>query len=370
MPRFLHVTTVHPRDDSRIRSKEIESLVSRFPGEVGLVVADGLGDSTDDGVAIHDIGGTPGGRLRRMFAAPFRAWLAVRQLRPKVVHFHDPELIPLGFLLRLSGYRIVYDVHEDLPRQVLDKHWLPTLVRNPVSWAMSALEWCAGRVFSLMVAATPTIAARFPRDRTITVRNYPRLEEFRPGTRPQADRSPHFIYTGVLAEIRGAHEMVAAIARVKDQTVRLRIAGTFSPRELAASLAASPGWSCVDHLGWLGRAGVAEQLREVRAGLVVLHPTRSYLDSLPIKMFEYMAAGLPVIASDFPLWRSIIDRAGCGLLVDPRDPGAIAEAMRWILDHPGRADEMGRRGRDAAVAEYNWSRECEALLERYSELDR
>ena len=102
-------------------------------------------------------------------------------------------------------------------------------------------------------------------------------------------------------------------------------------------------------------------------GLVVLHPTRNYLDALPVKMFEYMAAGLPVIASDFPLWRKIIDGAGCGLLVDPLDPQAIAEAIDWVLAHPEEAEAMGRRGREAVEAIYNWERESETLVNLYKQ---
>lgn len=368
MPRFVHLTTVHPRDDSRIRMKEVDSIAARFPGEVALVVADGAGDAEAGGVMVHDVGVSGRGRFGRMLVTPFRAWARIRGLGPEVVHFHDPELIPLAMLLRVRGYRVVYDVHEDLPRQILDKYWLPAFVRAPISWFASAVEWIAGKVFDLIVAATPTIAARFPPGRTAIVRNYPRLDEFRPTAIRQSDRSPHFIYTGVVAAIRGAREMVAAIGLVEGGGTRLRIAGVIRPPGLHSELARMTGWARVEPLGWLDRPEVAAQLGEVRAGLVVLHPTRSYLDALPIKMFEYMAAGLPVIASDFPLWRSIIDGAGCGLLVDPKDPGAIAGALRWILDHPERADEMGRRGRQAVEAEYNWEREAATLLDRYSEL--
>jgi glycosyltransferase involved in cell wall biosynthesis len=109
-------------------------------------------------------------------------------------------------------------------------------------------------------------------------------------------------------------------------------------------------------------------LSKAVAGLVVLKPLQSFQEALPVKMFEYMAAGLPVIASDFPLWRTIIDGEKCGILVDPLDPQALASTMSWILEHPAEAAEMGKRGRAAVRERYNWESEARALLGFYDAL--
>ena len=92
------------------------------------------------------------------------------------------------------------------------------------------------------------------------------------------------------------------------------------------------------------------------------------MSAQPNKMFEYMAAGLPVVASDFPLWRKIIQSAECGLLADPLNPAAIAEALVWLLCHPARAAQMGRNGRRAVAENYNWEREAKSLIATYAEL--
>jgi len=109
-------------------------------------------------------------------------------------------------------------------------------------------------------------------------------------------------------------------------------------------------------------------MARARAGLVLFQPLPNNVAGRPNKLFEYMSAGIPVIASDYPGWRAIVDGARCGLLVDPQSPGAIADAMQWILDHPDEAEAMGRRGYEAIRDRYSWDREAEKLMALYSKL--
>lgn len=334
------------------------------------MVADGLGDAESNGVSVHDIGRPTGGRIGRALIGAWRAFRAVRRLGPRVVHFHDPELIPVGMMLRLFGHHVVYDVHEDVPRQILTKHWIPALVRRPASWMMSFMEWFGARVFSAIVTATPKIAERFPVHKTVVVQNFPIREELVvPDALPYANRPPVFVYVGGITPLRGAREMVEAIGLVpKDYGARLRLAGSFTPEGLKSKLMALDGWARTDFLGWATRPQVATLLGSARAGLVLFHPAPNHIDAQPNKMFEYMAAGLPVIASDFPLWREIVEGAGCGLLVNPQDPKDIADAMQWMLDHPDEAAAMGLRGREAVKQKYNWEREALKLVDLYRRL--
>ncbi|MCY4364084.1 MAG: glycosyltransferase family 4 protein [Gammaproteobacteria bacterium] len=369
--RIAHITTVHPRGDTRIRVRELASIADAGPEPVVLFVQDGNGDAIEAGgsIRILDTGPVPGGRLARMTQGVWRMWRAVRSLQPRLAHFHDPELIPLGLLLKCFGHRVVYDVHEDLPRQVLTKYWLPGFLRRPVSWIVSAIEWLAARVLDSIVPATPKIAERFPPRKTTTIQNFPILDELVEGkVIPYPERPAQFAYIGGLTRERGACEMVNALNHI--QTSRLCLAGAFQPADLQTELEALPGWQRVVFAGWANRIQVAEILGNARAGLVVLHPTRRYPDAYPTKMFEYMSVGLPVIVSDFPLWRRIVDDAGCGLLVDPLDPQAIADAMQWILDHPAQAEAMGRRGREAVENNYNWETEARKLAALYNKLLR
>jgi hypothetical protein len=165
---------------------------------------------------------------------------------------------------------------------------------------------------------------------------------------------------------RGALTMVRALTRVPG--VRLLLAGAMEDAALQAELRAEPGWAQVDYLGQIGRDAVRSVLARSRAGLVTLLPMPSYLDALPIKMFEYMSAELPVIASDFPLWRDIVEHHRCGVCVDPSDPAAIAGAIRALIDDAPRIEAMGRAGREAVHAHYHWPQAEARLLALYREL--
>lgn len=360
------LTSVHPRTDTRIRVKQLPSIVKLADTQVRLFVMDGKGDEVVSGVQIIDLGSSPRSRFSRALSGNWRMWCACRRWKANIVHFHDPELIIVGFALKIFSTKIIYDVHEDVPRQVLAKYWIPPILRRPVAVAASAFEWLAAKSFDGVVTATQTIANRFPENKTVTVQNFPILQELVASeSAPYTERAPHFTYVGGITAIRGSFEMVRAIGRVSNDAARLQLAGNFSPQTHKQELEQESGWKRVDFKGWASRAELVHILSTVRAGLVVLHPTRNYPDALPVKMFEYMAAGLPVIASDFRLWRQIVDRAGCGLLVDPLDPDAIAVAMQWLLNHPEEAEAMGRQGRKAVEEIYNWEPEAEKLTGLY-----
>jgi glycosyltransferase involved in cell wall biosynthesis len=303
--------------------------------------------------------------LRRVLCG-WDAYRAVLREDPAAVHVHDPELLLLGIALKVRGYQTVYDVHEDLPKQILTKPWIPAPLRRSVAILAGIAEHLALTGFDAVVAATPMLAQRFRRERAITVRNFPLLREFKALDHVPYDRRPPFaVYTGGLDRIRGLYDMVDAIGLIPERLgARLRIAGDLAPRDVA-EVTLRPGWSRVDCLGWLSRDTLVTELSQARIGLVVLHPQSSYLESLPIKLFEYMAAGMPVVASNFPLWKEIIDEAQCGLTVDPQDPTAIARAMEWLLDHPREALKMGESGRQAVFRKFNWEVECDGLLQLY-----
>lgn len=358
---------MHSRSDTRIRLKETSSLSFFYPNEVVFFVADGLGDSYEelDEVEIIDIGGVSPQPFTRMIRGAWKMYWAVRKVKPTIVHFHDPELMLIGLLFKLTGFKVIYDVHENVPLQIMTKHWIPLWLRKPLAGLTNVIESFSSAFFDYIVAATPSISNRFSKHKTAVVQNYPILSEMATASgRIFSDRPKHVAYVGSITEIRGARTMVKALEFTKP-CVHLQVAGKFYPSQLEEELRQLSGWHRVEVKGWLDRQGVENLLGQTRAGLLVFHSAPNHVDAQPNKLFEYMAAGLPVIASDFPLWRQIIDGAGCGILVDPHDARAIAEAIDWVLDNPEKAESMGKRGRIAVEKYYNWSSEAEQLFKVY-----
>jgi glycosyltransferase involved in cell wall biosynthesis len=365
--KVAHLTSLHPAHDIRIFHKQCLSL--RKAGHEVTLVVKSEQDMEIDGIKISSIPEYKN-RLKRFFISSWDVYKKAIKSKAKVCHFHDPELIPIGILLKLRGKKVIYDVHEDLPRQILSKDWINPWFRYPVSWCAAFAEWVGSRFFfSGIVPATPTIASRFPESKTVLVRNYPIVEEFVGRSKVGWEqRGNQVTYVGGIDKTRGVIENIKAMEQLDNENIRMVLAGPFSSKSLEKECKALKGWQYVDYHSWLSRDEVMALLGKSKAGLVVLHPTPAYLDSYPIKMFEYMLAGIPVIASDFPLWREIVDSAKCGLLVDPLNPEKTSKAITWILSHPGEAAEMGERGRRMIEEEYNWEQEEKNLLQLYKKL--
>lgn len=364
MTRIVHLTSGHRSNDIRVFRKECRSLAAA--GYEVVLVAPFAQDEHVDGVQIRGIPGTPN-RYARMTLTPWHVFCAALRERGDLYHYHDPELIPIGVLLKLLGKRVIYDAHEHVAKDFLSKEWVPVWARPLLSRIARAVEAVAVRCVDGVVAATPAIARQFLACRTALVQNFAIRAEF-PVNEPAhaASRRPLVLFTGCMCRERGIQELVTAIALLPESLdVRLCLAGWFDPPELVEELARRPGWSRVDFLGKLSPEAVIQLLHEARVGVVTFLPTPNLIEAQPNKLFEYMAAGLPMVASDFPWWRQLVASIDCGRLVNPSVPQEIADAIRWLFEHPREAEEMGRRGQLACQETYNWERESEQLLALY-----
>ncbi len=369
MKRVIHLTSVHPRNDTRIFLKECRSL-AQYGYNTSLVVADNKGNTLKDGVYIYDVGSCVG-RLNRICKTSRRVYKLALSLDGDIYHIHDPELIPVGLKLLKKKKKVIFDAHEDLPKQILSKPYLCPWQAKFLSVAAKKYEKYALHKFSGIITATPFIRDKFLaiHAHVVDVNNFPLLGELSEAEKPVewGQQKNSVCYIGGLSKIRGIKEIVSAMAEAQ-QPVRLQLAGAFGESLFEQKIKKLPAWRLVDDLGYLDREGVRAVLQRSLAGLVTLHPVINYVDALPVKMFEYMSAGLPVIASHFPLWKEIIEGHDCGICVDPLDPNAIAEAIDYLVLHPEIAQRMGKNGREAVVSRYNWEFEEKKLIACYEKI--
>lgn len=368
--RVAMMSSVHAPDDIRIARKEGRSLA-----EAGCDVFFVVPERNESG-SIKPVNGIylrrPANRKVRMTRTAFEVFWQACKSKAQICHFHDPELLPYGVLLKIAGRTVIYDVHEDLPRQILSKHWITPGIRTVVSKAVAIVEKSCTVFFDAIIAATPAIAEHFPPSKTVLVQNFPLCGELFSTDFPEyRSRENSFAYVGGISAIRGAKEMIAAFGEVNPKwRAVLEVAGKFDPPHLEDRLKSLAGWRSVIHRGWLSRDETAALLGRSRAGLVLFHPEPNHVSAQPNKLFEYMSAGIPVIASNFPLWKRLIEGERCGLCVNPLNPKEIAAAIEFVLENPEEAEEMGKRGKQAVEKVYNWEMESRKLLQLYKEFSK
>ncbi|MGI8959166.1 MAG: glycosyltransferase family 4 protein [Bryobacteraceae bacterium] len=356
------LTTAHPATDNRIFYREAKTLA-----EAGLAVAV-IGPhpkpETLEGVWIEALPKQSRGSLRLM-----QGWMMIRlalRLRSRVFLFHDPELFGVGLVLRLLGKKVVYDCHENLPAQVLQKSWIPRPLRRPASALAWLIEWFGSRLLSGVAVARDAVLPRFPKNRRISIRNFPTEQALKSAEGLPIDlRENIVIYAGGLGRVRGIAELLEAFRHIRPDEAELWLAGIFHDKafqdEILKDLPSNIKW-----LGWLEHPQVLALYPSVKIGINLLYPTPSHKNSQPIKLYEYLAAGIPVIASNFPEFNELLE--GCGVQVDPKNPAEIERAIRDLLSDPARLSEMSKIGRDRVLTSYSWKGEGVRLVDFCNQL--
>ena len=364
---MAHLTTVHSAYDSRILERECRTLAAA--GCRVTLIAPHERDERVGGVQIVGLP-RPSGRAARWTRTVPACHRAAVATGAELFHLHDPELLPLGLLLRRGGARVVADLHEHLSKDLRSKEWIPRPLRGFASLGAGLCERLLAGGMSHLIAATPDIARQFPESRVTVVANYPLLEDLSAASRsPYEHRPARVLYAGELSARRGSLSMArAAELLAARERAEIVVMGRFASASEEAAARREPGWRRVNYLGVRRWAEVADAIATSRVGLLLYHPAPNHEEAWPRKLFEYLAGGLPVVFSDLPGWRRLLDDVGCGIAVDPADPTRVADAVAWLLAHEREAREMGERGRRAAVERFNWSSQGERLLDLYRRL--
>ncbi len=360
--KICHLTTVHPVYDTRIFYKESISLAKK--GYRVHLIAPATNEEVKEGVNIIPLGVVKS-RLRRLLFIGKQALKKALELDAVVYHFHDPELIKIGLKLKRRGKKVIFDIHEDVSGQILTKNYIPRILRKPVSSLYSIYERRMINKMDALICATPFIENKYSKSNNVVVNinNYPILNELA-ATIDWDKRENAVAYIGGITEIRGVCQIVESLEYCD---AGLYLAGTFDCEKTKQKIMSLKGWRKVKYLGQVDREEVKTILSKVKAGIVTFLPAPNHIASQPNKLFEYMSAGIPVIASNFPMWKDIVEKRNAGICVDPKNPKEIGSAINKII-YQRNAELMGKNGRKAIEEEFNWERESEKLFQLYERI--
>lgn len=361
-PKVCILTSVHSAFDTRIFHKEAKTLLNA--GYRVTLIAQHNKNETVDGINIIALP-KPRNRLIRFLNTTVRAYKLSLKEKASIYHFHDTELLPfMAILKRKTSSKVIYDIHEEQTKSILSKEWLPRPIRPLISTLFDLLEKSVSKRFDFLISATGAIEKRFRNigiKKVITVLNYPILTYFE-YSKKKVSNGKRLIYAGDLTAIRGIPNIIQALKYLPNE-VMLTLVGKISDKQLTKIFETLP--KNVEFKGWLPTEKTYEAMFNADIGLLCFLPQSHHVNALPNKLFEYMAAGLSIVASNFPLWREIVNGNRCGMVVNPQDPKEIAGAIQYLIEHPEEARKMGENGRKAVIEKYNWKNEGKTLIETY-----
>ncbi|UCG57499.1 MAG: glycosyltransferase family 4 protein [Phycisphaerales bacterium] len=364
------LTSVHLPFDGRVFHKEAKSLV-KADYDVALVAQHDT-EETVDGIRILPLP-KPKNRFDRATRVAWKLLRLALKEDAHVYHFHDPELIPVGLFLKLRGRKVIWDVHEHYPNSIADRYWIPKSMRYVTSRLFDLAERVFVRFFDYVVYTTPIVGERYTRMKVRSERidNYPIIELSESFAK---DPQESVIYLGGMSKIRGIIELIEAfhIVTRKHPKWKLRLVGRASPssfgeeiKQLISKLNLDENVSLIPWVPYEEKERLSSQ---ASIGIVTYLPYANNVSCLPNKLFDYMLVGLPVVVSNFPQYKEVVETDRCGLIVDPSDPADIAKAIEYLIGHPEEAKKMGENGREAVLRRYNWGNESKKLLRIYREL--
>jgi glycosyltransferase involved in cell wall biosynthesis len=292
------------------------------------------------------------------------------ELECDVYHFHDPELIPVGLKLKKMGKKVIFDIHENIEKQIRSKQYMNPFARKLIAMAYRMYEQRNLGKFDCLILAELSYLKVYGAMNGCCeiVLNMPDIDCLKQFRTFQRDRNEIF-YVGSITNARGFDVTIAALKLLDSRGVdfKMHFIGPYDQSVL--KLAETEGLS--DRIVFYGRMPFDEAYalsNHVKVGLAVLKPIDNHVESYSTKIFEYMAIGMPVITSNFKLYRDVIDVHECGICIDPFDAEALADAIQYCFENGNEVKRMGDNGVKAVESLYSWAIEEKKLLHLYKEI--
>lgn len=365
--KILHITTVHPRKDTRIFYRECKTIGDEGH-EIILIVADGNGDEFSEGVQIIDIG-KENSRIVNFLKTYGKLKKKIRQLKPDIVHFHDPELMFLGRSVRRMGLPVVFDIHENVSAQILDKDYIPRFLRKFISYFYRKIEISIIKAFHLVIAEHSYTSAYQDKGKSLTtLLNLPDISHFNPYINLNRTGNEIF-YIGAVTEERGLSVTLESLKILKERKVDffMHFIGRI-PNESQLHEQIEGIENNIKFYGRMDSKKGFEISKNCAVGLSVLKPIKNYVGSYSTKIFEYMAIALPVITSNFQLYKDVVEKYNCGFCIDPFSSVELADKIEELITNPNLVQRLGSNGLEAVNKNYNWSDEKNKLMKLYQQI--
>mgnify|MGYP000958295578 CR=1 FL=1 len=372
MTKVCHVTSVHPRYDTRIFIKECTSLANAGY-EITLLVADGKPDEEKNGVKIISVTGIPKSRFQRIIKSSNIMYKKALEVDAEIYHLHDPELLPLARKLKKVGKKVIFDSHENYPAQIKVKGYIPSILRSAISSIYKSYETETAKMIDAVVTpctffdGVDIFEGRC--QKTEIISNAPLLSEFydKYQHKNQENKVPSVCHVGGLTYSRGITHLIKAAYKAN---LKLILGGRFSPASYETEVKQMLEYSCVDYRGHLTREQVLKVHQESTIGAATILNIGQYNtgDNFATKVYEYMSMGLPVIITKYSYAEKMIQKYDLGIAVTPDNVDEIADAIMYLIYNPDKANEMGENGRRAILEEFNWGIEERKLLKLYKQL--
>ncbi len=355
------ISSVHPLSDSRIYHRQVLSLAKHYSIKYFAQEVEGWQAKDVAYVALPQ-----GKKLQVRLGNCWRLLRASLSREARVIHFHDPELLPVGLIAKIFGKKVVYDVHENYFKTIRHKPSIPKYLRGVICILFKMFENLCCRCFDLVLVVTDELKQHLPGN-VHTINNYPHIS-FTPPVKQPSRGALKLVYVGLITQPRGVLNMIEAVKRVT-VPVTFDIIGHFNSAEFQHCVEAEiRDLDNIKYVPSIPYSSFFNHLVQYDVGMMCLLPNPNHVTSLPNKLFEYMAMGMAILASDFPIWREILDKSGCGVLVDPLDSDAIREAIERLESNRGDLAQMGRQGQRAYQSLYNWESQEKKLLSLYEKM--
>ena len=364
MIKVIHISTIHPRRDTRVFYRECLSL-QNTGYKVYFIVADGLGDEFFKGLEIIDLGKNKS-RAKNFFKTYFQLKTKINELKPDLVHFHDAELMFIGTYSHRKGVPTFYDIHENVAEQILDKKHFSPLIRKPLHYIYKFIEKLLINQFHLILAEYSYSSIYSHKGKSCTVvLNLPERNAFQKFIVDNRKDNGVF-YIGGISNDRGLDTTIEALHILKSRNIDFFM-HYIGPKPLAL-LKTLNLEGLNNNIKFYDRMDLIEGYelsKKCKVGLAVLKPIKNYIGSYPTKIFEYMSIKLPVITSNFELYKDVVEKNKCGFCIDPFSPEDLASKIEIIIKDETLAKRMGINGFKAIEEKFNWKHEERKLHTAY-----